>query len=457
MFEKIKTIFNDFRKILSYHKILYWILTFFLIIFIFFVFKTDNIIALNKFYLALRLKNNDQWSFSFKIVFIIFLLPALIILLLNFYNTKLIKGEGGQKFILITIFTLITVIISAPFIFTREPSFLGFSFDAETGQIGDTIGGITAPIIGLSTMAATFLAFWVQFKANISQNSANEITVKNTAIDRFESKFLEMIKIHRENVRELSIKNNEGRNVFVSLFQEFHFGYRVVLQAINSDFDIEGENIEQLHLYSIIAYYLFYFGKSKSSTKIIGDFLENTDTRSKFNFSGDATEILGNINSIISKCKDIYFLPENDQVKKAKKPIFIWLKKDERIFKRKFYYQPFTGHRQHLGHYFRHLFQTVAYVDQYDGTILSENDKKKYIKMLRGQLSDFEQLLLYYNAITPLGQNWFKIEFDYINKYSFLKNMPIQLADFGYTPEMKFRNMGINLKEHFESYTWTKM
>jgi len=430
-----------------------------LLIFVIFIliFKTQNIELINDFYLSLRLKNLDRFGFSIPIILFIILLPFLILSFNHFYNKYLRKGAGGPVFIFAVVFVLLLIIISAPFIFTREPSFLGFSFDENTGQIGDTIGGITAPIIGLSTMAATFLAFWVQFKANISQNKENENNYKNTAIDRFESKFLEMIKIHRENVRELSIKNNEGRNVFVSLFQEFHFGYRVVLQAIYSDFDTEVEKNEQLHLYSIIAYYLFYFGKSKSSTKIIVDFLSNTETRNKFKFDGDASIILDNLNSIISRCKDIYFLPENDLVKKAKKPIFIWLKKDERIFKRKFYYQPFTGHRQHLGHYFRHLFQTVTYVDQYDSTILNKDDKMKYIKMLRGQLSDFEQLLLYYNAITPLGQNWFNNQYGYIQNYSFLKNMPIQLADFGLTPEIKFKSLGIDLQEHFESYNWTEM
>ena len=48
----------------------------------------------------------------------------------------------------------------------------------DSGQIGDTIGGIMGPFIAIVASLLTFLAFWVQFKANQQQRF-------DIAIERF--------------------------------------------------------------------------------------------------------------------------------------------------------------------------------------------------------------------------------------------------------------------------------
>lgn len=45
-------------------------------------------------------------------------------------------------------------------------SWIDFS---TTGQIGDTIGGIMGPFIAIAAAGLTFIAFWVQCKANIQR------------------------------------------------------------------------------------------------------------------------------------------------------------------------------------------------------------------------------------------------------------------------------------------------
>ena len=57
------------------------------------------------------------------------------------------------------------VICSLPWVLTRE-WLLDFS---DTGEIGDTIGGIMGPFIAIAAAGLTFIAFWVQYKANIQQ------------------------------------------------------------------------------------------------------------------------------------------------------------------------------------------------------------------------------------------------------------------------------------------------
>ena len=61
-------------------------------------------------------------------------------------------------------------IFLAPYIFTRE-TFLWFDFE-KTGQIGDTIGGITAPVINLFAALLIYIAFKEQVRANEIQISA---------------------------------------------------------------------------------------------------------------------------------------------------------------------------------------------------------------------------------------------------------------------------------------------
>lgn len=58
----------------------------------------------------------------------------------------------------------IVLIVFAPFILTRQGcEYLDFT---NTGQIGDTIGGITAPIVNLIAAILVYYAFTAQVKAN---------------------------------------------------------------------------------------------------------------------------------------------------------------------------------------------------------------------------------------------------------------------------------------------------
>ena len=100
-------------------------------------------------------------------------------------------------------------------------SWIDFS---TTGEIGDTIGGIMGPFIAIAAAGLTFIAFWVQYKANIQQRH-------DIAIERFESNLFEMIHIQQEitngllveffnetkQIREIS----KGREVFRRIYLDF--------------------------------------------------------------------------------------------------------------------------------------------------------------------------------------------------------------------------------------------
>lgn len=64
------------------------------------------------------------------------------------------------------IFAMLIIIIISPIIFTQFSSL--FSFE-DTGEIGDTIGGITAPFVNLLAAFLVYKSFTAQIKANEQQ------------------------------------------------------------------------------------------------------------------------------------------------------------------------------------------------------------------------------------------------------------------------------------------------
>jgi hypothetical protein len=83
-------------------------------------------------------------------------------------------------------------IFTTPFLLTRSLVSPEYSF-ADTGQIGDTIGGLTAPFIGLLSAYLVYKSFLAQIQANkIIVQARNEdmiIANINNWIDRLEASY----------------------------------------------------------------------------------------------------------------------------------------------------------------------------------------------------------------------------------------------------------------------------
>lgn len=113
-------------------------------------------------------------------------------------------------------FLIIAVLICClPWVLAKH-SWIDFT---ETGPIGDTIGGIMGPFIAIAAAGLTFIAFWVQYKANIQQRH-------DIAIERFENNLFEMIHIQQEITNGLLIEQvgsdegpQRGRDVFQSVYE----------------------------------------------------------------------------------------------------------------------------------------------------------------------------------------------------------------------------------------------
>lgn len=298
-------------------------------------------------------------------------------------------------------------IIVLPYLLTRESiSVLDYK---SSGGIGDTINGIAGPFIAIMASILTFLAFYIQYKANIQQRQQfiqslkdqrrERITQDNIwRIERFENKYFELIKLHRGNILEIGISTDVGKKVFVLMIREFREILKIAI-SVSKSMNINFTNEE----YFIISFQALFFGVGPNSSRLFKNSVEEYDKSFIYEFE----KTLNN-----SK------------------------KKEEIKMNRGFKYTPFEGHISRLSHYYRHLYQTVCFVKKQ--TI--EIDKKEYINILRAQLSTHEQALLFINSLTPTGKVW-RTE-GILEEYKFVKNIPKVFFDV---------NSEIDISEYFSS------
>ena len=92
----------------------------------------------------------------------------------------------------------------------------------------------------------------------------------------------------------------------------------------------------------------------------------------------------------------------------------------------------YCGFQDEIGNYFRLLYQAVSYVDNQQ--ILSYQEKYNYVKMLRGQMSNMEEVILFYNSLCDLGLAWEYEESgkELITKYNLIKNIPADLTKISF-------------------------
>ena len=110
------------------------------------------------------------------------------------------------------------VILIFPFLFTHF-SILDLT---KTGQIGDTIGGTLGPFVAIAAAILTFMAFWVQYKAN--EQLKRDLDEQKNRINKenFEKTFFEMIRLYKENISEFNYSKNKN-------YKEFKFEKRDVI------------------------------------------------------------------------------------------------------------------------------------------------------------------------------------------------------------------------------------
>lgn len=309
------------------------------------------------------------------------------------------------------------------------------------GQMGDSFGGTMGPVIAWIAAILTFAAFYIQYEANKEQRNQFAKQADDTVIERFENRFFELIRIHRENVEEQNIQDIiTGRKVFTT----YYFELRYIYYVLESNHDTNKPSIsltkEEL---TNLAYLIFFFGIGHTTQSVFAHITPKYITQAFFIQTIERLErekskyrkIASDIE--LAKTRPELKMPSHEDLMieyDGKKAVFMQV------------YQPFTGHGTKIGHYFRHLFQTAKYVANQNHPLFTKKVKYSYMKILRAQLSNFEQILFYYNSTSLLGSAWIK----YIKDYKLIINLPLSFADFGIQPEEKFENEILADKKFFD-------
>jgi len=345
---------------------------------------------------------------------------------------------------------LIVGICFLPYLFTNYSWFdLDFS---DSGEVGDTIGGIMGPFIAIAASILTFLAFWVQYQANIEQKrqftaaqekqeNDNIERDRTWKIERFEGRFYELLRLHKANINEINIGDRvKGRKSFVPMFSELRLCFNTVTEMMNAATKAEKKKHQYANINPLsLAYTIFFFGIGVQSEKQYVPNLSSGELHLFKDVKSRLIDIQDAYDQYVVESPDAKFFVHNQSVNGD------YNDKTVEIF-----YYPFEGHMNILGHYFRHIFQTVNYV--LSQKFLKEDEMYGYIKTFRAQISNFEQLMLYYNSLAWFQNEWHTIFTD----YRFIKNLPLKLADFSLTPETYFKKDIIRLRkqgiEMFEVY-----
>ena len=353
---------------------------------------------------------------------------------------------------------------------------------SQLGPYGDYIGGILNPFISVFAVFAAGLAFYAQYQANRQVQEQFEKQETREYKINFETKFFELIKIHRENVSELNYNiynsnNTEiatGRKVFRLMHKELSECIKEVIRyrkmypqnfitpkytlklerIINSNnLDV---NIIELAIIDL-AYTIFFYGLGKESE----DYLLN-------NFKGKYDYLYF---KRLIKYLQLKPIKENQTQYKAWKkftslPVaelrdrmnVIYLNRKNKNFVYHFnhinlfnnyqLYKYYGGHQHRLGHYFRHLYQSYKFL--YTDNIISDNDKYFYGKTLRGQISSYEQTIFFINSVSSLGFKWELYpeknkkgeKMLFMSKFQIIKNVPgnkfLDIKYEKYYPNVKF-------------------
>ncbi|PZR20759.1 MAG: hypothetical protein DI539_09835 [Flavobacterium psychrophilum] len=375
----------------------------------------------------------------------------------------------------IGILVLTTILLSFAPVIVTKCHIISLEVD-DPNEIGDTIGGILGPLVGLIGVALTFLAFWAQYDANIQQRKEFETSLENerkarereetkaseeleqknkdikeqqerflktqelqqnqillqdkrARITVFETRFHTMLAIHRDNANQMEVNKISGRKVFIHMLDELKSMHKIFKGILVEN----GHNnaITEEELYNI-AYLSFFFGIGDKSTPMVKDL---------------AGERLSKYVTMFHDRLETY------QNQKKNNPAAL-LKIGVNEYEPGKLYTFGVGHLRRLGHYIRHLFQTVKFVDDQPTAILSHDDKYNYVSSLRAQLSAHEQILLFYNALSVMGKPWLDTlpsgSDNYIERYCLLKSIPINAADFYKKPLEVFAENNSDGRPMFE-------
>jgi hypothetical protein len=328
---------------------------------------------------------------------------------MNFYKTGI--------WLIVTGFLLI-VIVTGFFLFKTTDLNQNTIATDVWGHYGDTIGGLVGTIVA-------FVGVLMLYETLTQQRNA-------FAKQLVETRFFELIRLHRDNVNEIRSKGKSGRDVFVTICDEMKELYDKIKLVYPQNASIDGKNsnvAEWRKEIAQIAYLIVFYGVNNSNDAESIRIIEDTTK-----LRGNGQKVVNLFGELTKEHSDIKFRNKSrqDSTDATKRNLFL----------------NHDGHQVRLAHYFRHLYHTVQYINSRPATLLTYAEKNQYLKLLRAQLSTHEQATLFFNSLSRIGLSWelgrksCEINLHLITKYDLIRNMPVaftgEIAPKNYYPNVFF-------------------
>ena len=351
------------------------------------------------------------------------------------------------------------VVIFLPFILANKWFYVvDFS---QSGQVGDTIGGVMGPFIALIAAFLTFMAFWIQYRANEKQNAIAkkqleiaelQMTMakeqeRKYAIERFENTLHQMLDMYSKNSDAVKVGGLTGKEAFEEMAAELFYIYYVLDKKLRKIILDQSKIIDDNRRDNIAKYATILFDEKEKRkmflTRLAYDLFFYGTNVVDLDKVYHGREELYLANELLSQLQKLAYhstdtVTYRSKLKRLTTPPIDKINIDEYSA----HYQMALGHNAQLGHYYRQLLQIVKYISE-TPIILEECQKYNYVKLLRSQLCDAEQILLFYNSLSIMGMAWNErhgTETDdistwcYILRYRLIKNIPTNFPFFGITP-----------------------
>lgn len=288
------------------------------------------------------------------------------------------------------------LLILIPLIFTcNDISWISFK---ETGTIGDTIGGITAPFIGFGGSILVYLALKAQIDANNAIQKQFEEQKKIDYRQNFENIFFNMLTIHHDIIKNIDYNLKDLIKVMSTLHK---YSSKNHIKEIYSIVDIDKPFVSR----DVFKATLNILKRLIEEDLVIEHQLnrpnENDILMNAYDYS--LQNKLKDFENIFSKSK-ITFLNISEETRFQSIYDFIYFKLST-----------------DFGHYFRNVYRIIKMVDEKkfsEDPIEDFKIKYSYTSIVRAQLSDDEILWLFFNCLSNKGSEKFK---PLLEKYTILK------------------------------------
>ncbi len=224
-----------------------------------------------------------------------------------------------------------------------------------------------------------------------------------------------------------------GGPVFIKLYEEFRLIYLILESTLPSKNDLSDDTLLHRDSAAIaVSYELLFLGFDSFNIK---------NVKEKNELGEDFDNFLQPFEELRQEYEEDWVRNEKSIQSMLEDPLTKKINHKSQTYIHKLPFRPLDGHLSRLGHYFRHIYQILKFVD---GSDLKPDEKYEFCKAFRAQLSTHEQALLYFNSFWGPGKKmWSDQTFSgsthhFILDFKLIKNLPFHVTEFTLSPREKF-------------------